>query len=151
MKTHVKKFLPEADLHALAHFISEQEKGTSGQIRVSIRQRRSRKERGASIEDLARKEFHALGMTKTSERTGVLIFLLLEDKKFHILADEGIHTKVAEGTWNTIAGEMARHFGNSKFREGIEHGIREVARELGKHFPRKPGDRNELPDTVTVH
>ena len=150
MTTHVRKFLPEADLHALAHFIGEQEKDTSGQIRVSIRQRRSRKEKGMSVEDLARKEFHSLGMTKTSERTGVLIFVLLEDKKFHILADEGIHKKVTEGTWETIAGEMARHFGEKKFKEGIEHGIRAVASELGKHFPRKPGGHNELPDTVRV-
>ncbi len=151
MTTHVKKFLPETDLHALAHFIGEQEKRTSGQIRVSIRQRRSRKERGMSIEDLARKEFHSLGMTKTSERTGVLIFLLLEDRKFHILADEGIHTKVAEGTWERIAGEMVRHFSEKRFKEGIEHGIRTVASELGKHFPPNPGERNELPDTVRVH
>ncbi len=151
MTTHVRKFLPKTDLHTLAHFIGEQEKKTSGQIRVSIRQRRSRKERGTSIEDLARKEFHALGMTKTSERTGVLIFLLLEDRKFHILADEGIHNKVVEGTWAKIAGEMAQHFGEKKFLEGIEHGIRAVANELGKHFPPRPGDRNQLPDTVRVH
>ncbi len=151
MTTHVRKFLAEGDLHAIAHFISEQEQGTSGQIRVSIRQRRSRKERGMSVEELARREFHSLGMTKTSERTGVLIFLLLEDRKFHILADEAIHKKVAEGTWDAIAVEMARHFSEKRFREGVEHGIRAVASELGKHFPHKPGDHNELPDTVHVH
>jgi uncharacterized membrane protein len=150
MTTHVRKFLPEADLHAIARFIGEQEQRSSGQIRVSIRQRRSRKERGMSIEELARKEFHSLGMTKTSEHTGVLIFLLLEDRKFHILADDGINQKVAEGTWETIAGEMARHFGDKRFREGIEHGIRAVAGELGRHFPRKPGSQNELPDDVRV-
>lgn len=150
MTTHVKKFLPEAELHAIARFIGEQERTTSGQIRVSIRQRRSRKERGLSIEELARKEFHALGMTKTANRTGVLIFLLLEDKKFHILADEGIHTKVGEGTWQTIANEMARHFAEKKFHDGILHGIRAVGAELSKHFPRKPGEANELPNTVHV-
>ncbi len=151
MTTHVRKFLPEADLHAIAQFIHEQEQRTSGQIRVSIRQRRSRKERGLSVEDLSRKEFHSLGMTKTSGRTGVLIFFLLEDRKFHILADEGIHTKVSDGTWETITGEMARHFGEKKFREGIEHGIRAVANELARNFPRRPGDHDELPDTVRVH
>jgi uncharacterized membrane protein len=151
MTTHVKKFLPEADLHAIARFIGEQERTTSGQIRVSIRQRRARKERGLSIEELSRKEFHALGMTRTSERTGVLIFLLLEEKKFHILADESIHKKVEEGTWQSIAHEMAGHFSEKRFREGILHGIRAVAAELSKHFPRKPGDKNELPNTVHVN
>jgi uncharacterized membrane protein len=150
MTTHVKKFLPEDDLHTIARFIDEQERTTSGQIRVSIRQRRGRKERGLSIEELARKEFHALGMTRTAERTGVLIFLLLEDRKFHILADEGIHAKVGEEPWRTIANEMARHFSEKKFREGILHGVRAVASELSKHFPRKPGTVDELPNTVHV-
>jgi len=151
MTTHVKKFLPESDLHAIARFIGEQERTTSGQIRVSIRQRRERKERGLAIEELARKEFHALGMNKTAERTGVLILLLLEDKKFHIFADEGIHKKVGEGTWQTIANEMARHFSEKKFLEGILHGIRAVASELSKHFPHKPGKNSDLPNTVQVH
>jgi len=150
MTTHVKKFLPENDLHAIARFIGEQERTTSGEIRVSIRQRRARKERGLSIEELARKEFHSLGMTKKSERTGVLIFFLLEDRKFHILADEGIHQKVGEGTWQTIADQMAHHFSQKKFREGIFHGIQAVAAELSRHFPRKPGDTNELPNTVHI-
>lgn len=150
MTTHVKKFLPEDDLHAIAGFIGKQEQTTSGQIRVSIRQRRGRNERGLSVEELARKEFHSLGMTKTAERTGVLIFLLLEDRKFHILADDGIHKMVEEGTWQRIADEMARHFSEKKFREGILHGVRSVASELSKHFPHKPGGSDELPNTVHV-
>ncbi len=151
MTNHVKKLLPESDLHAIAKFIAEQELATSGQIRVSVRQRRTTKERELSIEDLARKEFHALGMTKTEERSGVLIFLLLEDRKFHILADAGIHAKVREGTWERIAGEMGRHFSEQKFKEGILHGVKAVAGELSSHFPPKPGGTNELPDTVKVH
>ncbi len=150
MTNHVKKLLPESDLHAIARYIAEQEQQTSGQIRVSIRQNRKRNERGLSVEDLARKEFHALGMTKTAERSGVLIFLLLQDRKFHILADTGIHAKVGEGTWDRIAGEMSRHFSGQKFKEGILHGVKSVAAELGRHFPSKPGGRNELPDTVSV-
>jgi uncharacterized membrane protein len=150
MTNQVKKLLPEIDLHAIARYIAEQEQRTSSQIRVSIRQSRTRKEKGLSIEDLARKEFRALGMTKTAERSGVLIFLLLQDRRFHILADAGIHGKVEEGTWERIAGEMSRHFSERKFKEGILHGVRSVATELSKHFPSKPGGRNELPDTVHV-
>ena len=150
MTPHVRKFLPETELHAIARVIGEEERSTSGQIRVSIRQRRSRKERGLSIEELARKEFHTLGMSKTSERNGVLLFLLLEDRKFHILADEGIHAKVPDGTWQNIADEMMKHFSRQKFHDGIVHGIHAVGAELSKHFPHKPGDKNELPNTVHV-
>ncbi len=150
MTNHVKKLLSEGDLHAIATTIGEQEQTTSGQIRVSIRQRRTRKEHGRTVEELARSEFHHLGMTKTSERSGVLIFLLLEDRKFHILADAGIHGKVKEGTWERIAAEMGRHFSEQKFKDGLLHGIKAVASELSAHFPHKPGGKNELPDTVSV-
>lgn len=151
MTNKVKRLLSEEDLHAITHFIEEQEQTTSGQIRVAIRERRARKEKGLSIEGLARREFHSLGMTKTAQRSGVLIFLLLEDRSFYILADEGIHRKVSEGTWETIAGEMGHHFSGKKFREGILHGVKLVASELSKHFPHRPGDKDELPNTVHIH
>ena len=89
-------------------------------------------------------------MTKTADRTGVLIFLLLEDQKFHIFADDGIHKKVAEGTWQKIANEMARQFSGKKYKEGILDGVRTVAAELSRHFPHKAAGNDELPNTVHV-
>lgn len=151
MTDHIKKLLTEEDLQAIARFIEEHEKSTSGEIRVSIRQRRSRAELAMSIDELARKEFHALGMNRTADRSGVLIFLLLEDRQFHILADDGIHKEVGDGTWTRIAGEMSKHFSEMKFLEGIQHGVRSVSAELRKHFPRRPDDKNELPNAVRVH
>ena len=89
-------------------------------------------------------------MTKTKDRTGILIFLLLEDKKFFILADEGIHTKVKDGAWDTIAHEMSNHFSQKNFRLGMLHGVQSVSAELSKYFPRKNDDTNELPNDVRV-
>jgi uncharacterized membrane protein len=99
---------------------------------------------------MARQEFHVLGMTKTKDRTGILIFLLLEDKKFFVLADDGIHTKVEDGTWDKIANEMSNHFFQKNFRIGIVHGVHSVGVELSKFFPRKSDDTNELPNDVHV-
>ena len=107
-------------------------------------------EKKRSIEELARQEFHLLGMTKTKNRTGILIFLLLEDKKFFILADEGIHAKVEDGTWSRIAAEMSDHFSQKNFRRGMIHGIASVGTELTKFFPGKQDDANELPNDVHV-
>ena len=105
------------DLVAISSAVSEAEKTTAGEIRVSIRQKRSWREKKRTIEEIARREFHELGMTKTKDRTGILIFLLLEDKKFFILADDGIHTKVKDGSWDKIAGEMSDHFSQKNFRK----------------------------------
>jgi uncharacterized membrane protein len=150
MKNLVKQFFTKEDLAAIASAIGEAEKTTAGEIRVSIRQRRKWREKKRSIEELARQEFHLLGMTKTKDRTGILIFLLLEDKKFYILADEGIHAKVEDGTWNRIAQEISDQFSQKYFRKGILHGVTSVGSELAKFFPRKNDDTNELPDDVHV-
>jgi uncharacterized membrane protein len=150
MKNLVKQLFSNEDLSSIASAIGEAEKTTAGEIRVSIRQKRKWTERRSTIEEIARKEFYVLGMTKTKDRTGILIFLLLEDKKFYILADEGIHTKVEQGTWDKIANEMSNHFSQKNFRTGIVHGVRSVGGELSKFFPRKTDDTNELPDDVHV-
>lgn len=146
----IKKLFTKEDLSAIADAIGAAEKKTAGEIRVSIRHRRHLNERSWTVEQLARKEFHHLGMTKTKERIGILIFLLLKDHSFYILADEGIHSKVAEGTWTAIAAEMSSHFSKNNFRAGVLHGVQEVAAVLAKNFPPQPGDINELPNEVNI-
>jgi uncharacterized membrane protein len=150
MKNLVKQLFVKEDLDAIAVAIGEAEKTTAGEIRVSIRQKRKWREKQRTIEELARHEFHLLGMNKTKDRTGILIYLLLEDKKFFILADEGIHLKVEDGTWDRIAREMSDHFSQKNFRKGILHGIVSVGSELAKFFPRKSDDTNELPNDVHI-
>jgi uncharacterized membrane protein len=150
MANLVKKFLPPQDLKAIADAIAAAEKHTSGEIRVAIRQKRSRKEKLLSVEELARREFVHLGMARTKDRTGILIFILLDARQFHILADEHINQKVEPKTWDKIAEAMSASFGRKEFRAGLEAAVRSVAEHLSKHFPSKPGDKNELPNEVEV-
>jgi uncharacterized membrane protein len=150
MTNLVKQMFTKEDLAAVASAIGEAEKTTAGEIRVSIRQKRKWREKKRSIEEMARQEFHSLGMTKTKNRTGILIFFLLQDKKFFILADDGIHAKVEDGTWDKIANEMSNHFSQKNFRIGIIHGVKSIGVELSKFFPRKSDDTNELPNDVHV-
>ncbi|MGA3287564.1 MAG: TPM domain-containing protein [Bacteroidota bacterium] len=150
MKNLVKKLFTKEDLSAIAAAISEAEKLTAGEIRVSIRQKRRWRERKLSIEEMARREFHDLGMTKTKDHTGILIFLLMDERKFFILADEGIHNKVEEATWTKIAEEISSHFSKKNFHQGVIHGVQAVGRVLSRFFPRKATDTNELPNDVHV-
>jgi uncharacterized membrane protein len=150
MRNLVRNMFTKDDLAAIATAIGEAEKTTAGEIRVSIRQKRKWREKKRTIEELARQEFLGLGMIKTKDRTGILIFLLLEDKKFYILADDGIHAKVKDGTWDRIAKEMSEHFSKKNFRSGILHGVASVGSELSDFFPRKSNDTNELPNDVHV-
>lgn len=150
MANLVKHFLSKQELADVADAIAEQEKRTSGEIRVAIRQKRSRKEKTLSVEHLARLEFVQLGMMKTVERTGVLIFILLETREFFILADDHINEKVGPSTWQGVAQTMASRFAKKEYRQGLLDAIREVADHLASHFPARPGDKNELPNAVDI-
>jgi uncharacterized membrane protein len=143
-------FLTSEDRIAVQDAIAETETTTAGEVRVSIRERRSWREKKLPIEKLAEREFAALGMTATVGRTGVLIYLLLSDRQFHILADEGIHRHVTEKTWQEIADRMSALFAAGSNRNGLVEGVRAVGEVLAQFVPPVPNDRNELPNEVSI-
>ena len=150
MANLVRKFLSKQDLMDVETAIKEAETRTAGEIRVAIRQKRSKKEKSLTVEQLARHEFVHLGMMKTVDRTGILIFLLLEAKEFFILADEHINQKVAPRSWDSVAEAMAGRFAKKEFRQGLLDAVRSLGEHLAAHFPAKAGDKNELSNKVDI-
>ena len=89
-------------------------------------------------------------MVKTEERTGILIFILLDAREFFILADEHINQKVGASTWQSIAQAMSANFARNEFRQGLLTAVRSVGDHLAMHFPALPGDKNELSNKVDI-
>jgi uncharacterized membrane protein len=147
---HIKKLLSKQELDEIAAAIKNAETRTSGEIRVAIRQRRSRQEKGLSVEQVARREFVHLGMRNTEQRTGILIFVLVEAREFFILADEHINGKVAPASWNSAADAMAARFRGKEFKQGLLEAVQTVGDHLAVHFPPSPGDKNELSNEVEL-
>ena len=100
--------------------------------------------------DLAKEEFYKLQMDKTRDKTGILIFVLLEERQFYILADEGINEKVRPNTWERIRDEMQTEFKSGQFTHGIIIGIERIGKILSNYFPIKPDDTNELSNKVVI-
>ena len=151
MTNLVKSFFSKPDLEAIEAAITEVEKNTSGKLRVEIRQKRHRNEKSLSIEQIARREFVHLGMGKTHERNGVLLFLLLEEHQFYILADAHIHKKVNPDHWQEIANSMSAKFSQKQFRDGIIEAVRAAGKVLTAHYPHRTDDKNELSNDVVVN
>ncbi|MBI4353129.1 MAG: TPM domain-containing protein [Candidatus Omnitrophica bacterium] len=124
--------------------ITEAERFTSGEIRVHVK----RWCRGGAPAE-AWKVFRRLKMDRTKERNGVLLFVALRSRRFAIVGDRGIHEKAGEAFWNRTCGLMGSYFSQGKVPEGIVAGVRSAGEELGRYFPRKAEDVNELPDGVT--
>jgi uncharacterized membrane protein len=94
--------------------------------------------------------FAQLRIWDTAHNNGVLIYLLLADRKVEIIADRGIDAKVGAAAWKKICAEMETEFKAGNFERGVVKGIEAVSRELAKHFPPYAGEPNELPDAPVV-
>ena len=70
---------------------------------------------------------------------------------FQILADEGIHRKVAEGTWKKISAEMGEAFKAGKYYDGISGALSKVGDVLARHFPSHGNHPNRLPDEIVLN
>jgi uncharacterized membrane protein len=139
-----KEFLSKLEHDRIVQAIREAESKTSGQIRVFI-------QRGKLDIDpvpVAQKNFVRLGMDKTRDRNGVLIFVAPRAQKFAVIGDQAIHEKCGETFWQRIVDEMGTHFRGEKFTDALIHGIAEVGTGLAAHFPRTSMSPNELPDDV---
>jgi uncharacterized membrane protein len=124
--------------------IQEAEKVTSGEIRVHL----ERKLQG-SVMETATQVFAKLGMQKTEQRNGVLIFLAPRQKSFAIIGDKGINEKVPDGFWDDVRDVMQKQFREGQFVEGICDGVQLIGKKLVEHFPYQKNDKNELSDDIS--
>ena len=136
-------FLNQLRHDGIVAAICEAEKKTSGEIRVFISHKEVKEPVAA-----AQSEFERLGMAKTRERNGVLIFVAPQSCSFAVIGDEAVHRKCGDTFWQELAAEMTGHFKRGEFTQGIIHGVRKAGDLLAQHFPYSPDDRNELPDAV---
>jgi len=133
----------ELDHQKIVTAIADAEKHTSGEIRVYVSHRKVRDVHRAAVH-----QFLKLGMNKTRDRNAVLIFVAPESRTFAILGDEAVHAKCGQAFWDQVASGMRELFRQSKFVDGIVHGINTAGESLARHFPAHGADRNELPDSV---
>ncbi len=127
----------------IANAIATAEKATSGEIRIAID-----KHCHGSAFERATEYFAELGMDKTAQHNGVLIYLAHEDHKFAIIGDRGIDKVVPDDFWETTQVAMKAHFLSGNIAEGIIAGVSLAGEKLALFFPYQNGDVNELPNDI---
>ena len=141
----VTQFISDADLEAVRQAVAGAERITSAEIRVHLDHRCPGEALPRAIA-----VFERLGMQATEERSGVLIYVAVADRKLAVIGDRGIHERVGDAYWQRVVGEMLGHMRAARPRDGLVHAIRDVGAALQSHFPRRPDDRNELDDDVSI-
>ena len=136
--------LSELDKKSIVNAIQSAEELTSGEIRVHLH-----KKGGNDPFIEAKRVFERLGMTKTKERNGVLIYVCFAHKQLAILGDQGINDRVPEGFWDELYLSMAEAFRNDQHRQGICEAIKRIGEKLSAHFPVNEDNPNELSNEIT--
>jgi len=147
---YIKKYLSKTDLEELKNEIGKIESETSGEIRLCLKIKRGYHERKLTPRELALKEFFKLEMNKTVDKTGILIFILFEEKKFEIIADDGINSKIQQDIWDLIINHIKTEFSSGNYKTGLVKCLNEIGKILIKEFPVKQGDKNELPNDIVI-
>lgn len=125
--------------------IRDAEMATSGEIRVHLEDLCPE-----DVLDHAAFVFEELGMHRTRDRNGVIIYVSVIDHKVAVIGDAGINAIVPEGFWTDVIGVLRLHFAAGRQADGLCEAAGMIGQKLKARFPRKSDDSNELSDDISI-
>jgi len=134
----------EKEQQLISEAVESAERSTSGEIRICVEKTCSE-----PVLDRAATYFKKLGMNKTAQRNGVLIYIATQDQQFAIIGDAGINKLVPNDFWDSTKDTMLGYFKEGNMTGGIIAGIKIAGEQLQTFFPYLDGDVNELPNEIT--
>ena len=148
----VKQYFPKESMQRIENAIAASEKTHFGEICFVVESNLHAFDivRKVSAKKRAIEIFSKFHVWDTAQNNGVLIYLLLADHDFEILADRGIHHHVGNEGWELISREMEKHFKRGDFELGVLHGIAKITEHLDRHFPADTKNANELSNAPIV-
>lgn len=142
-----KELLKKLDTSLIVATISDIENKTTAELRIHLEDTTHHQD----VYLRAKYWFEKLGMTKTTERNGVLLYIAVADHKLAILGDKGIYEKISTDYWITIKDKLVTAFKAEQYTEGIISAIKDIGTVLAKYFPNHSGEkRDELSNEISI-
>jgi putative membrane protein len=95
---------------------------------------------------LAQEQFITLGLHRTTNRAGILLFVSVAEQYVDILVDEGIGELVDKDVWKQIVDESLAAVREGRVGEGMVIAIDRCTDLMARYFPPVEGKENLLPD-----
>jgi putative membrane protein len=86
---------------------------------------------------------------RTRDRTGILIFVSLFERRVVVLADRGLDGRVAPREWEDVVAGIVAGIRRGTPGPALAEGIRRCA-SLAAQLPPRPDDRDELPGQLRL-
>ena len=114
-------------------------------VRVALIPRRARR---AMAFRVATEQFYTRAVSRTRDRSGILIFVSLAEHYARIVADDGIAARVPQSHWQGAVDALIAHVREDRLADGFVAAIGLCGAVLAEHFPRTESGPNELPDRI---
>ncbi|MCK4653497.1 MAG: TPM domain-containing protein [Candidatus Cloacimonetes bacterium] len=102
------------------------------------------------VNERAIRHFMESGVCNTKERTGILIFISILERRVELLADSGINEKIPQGKWQNIVDNIIKGIKKKNVTAHLIESINDCGDLLAQHFPIQPDDVNELSDEIDI-
>jgi uncharacterized membrane protein len=149
-----QRALSPAQLTHLETLVQASEREHSGEIRICVEAGLplSYLWRGAHSRERAWAMFGKLQVWNTEHNNGILIYLLLADRRIEIVADRGLHRHVTPAHWAHITQTLAQQIRAGQLAQGLAQAIDAAHQVLTQHYPQtgSAADANQLPDHVVL-
>ena len=146
-----EKALPPATAERLQQLVSASEVLHSGEIVLCVEAALPnsylrRAGRVASVPVVIRERalawFGKLRVWDTEHNNGVLIYLLLAERRLEIVADRGLARCVDHAQWQAVAQHLGQRLQEGDFDTGLTQAVQAVSAVLVQHFALAPGQTN---------
>lgn len=104
----------------------------------------SKREMTEEVHQRALEIFYHNHVSQTKDRTGIMIFISLLEKRVEVLADCGINEKVSKDYWDTLVQNLLARIAAKELIPGLIHAIDECGRSLSESFPIQADDVDEV-------
>lgn len=141
-----RKLISRADEARLIRAIQAAEADNRGEVRVHLERRYP----GDGPLERAAQLFEHLGLWRTRDGTGVLLYVAVLDHKAAVWAGPGIHGAAEPGFWQDVTAEVAAGFKAGAPVDGLIAALGHIGELLRNQAPGEDTAGNELPDRVSA-
>jgi putative membrane protein len=96
----------------------------------------------------ARLYYASIGLKQPHLKSVVLVFCSVTERAVEILVDDAVAEKLPESAWTPIVAQFTASLRRGAVADAFVAAADECAVLLAPLFPAKPGDANEVPDTL---
>jgi uncharacterized membrane protein len=138
--------LTRAERRALEAGIGAAERGHRGEIHVHIESRYP----GDGPLERSEALFRELGLDRTRDGTGVLLYVAERDRKAAVFAGPGVYGARAPGFWSDVAKAVAQGYAADTRVAGLLRALELIGEVLRHTTQGEDTAGNELPNQVTT-